>query len=111
MPPPKRRIVVTGATSGLGRMMAVLLGREGARVAVTGRRAEKLEETAELVRKAGGECLTLLGGVVDPAEVKAHYAKLKEAWGGVDWAILNAGVGDSSDARTFSAENVRASEE
>lgn len=101
------RVVVTGATSGLGRMMAVLLGRRGARVAVTGRRKEKLEETAALVRQAGGECLPLLGGVVDPAEVKAHYAAIKAAWGGLDWAILNAGVGDSSNARQFSAENVR----
>jgi len=102
-----RRVLITGATSGLGRTMAVLLGREGARVAVTGRRKDKLEETAALVRAAGGECLALLGGVVDPAEVKAHYAAIKSAWGGLDWAILNAGVSESKGAREFSAENVR----
>lgn len=101
------RVLITGATSGLGRTMAVLLGRQGARVAVTGRRKDKLYETAELVRKAGGEALPLLGGVTDLAEVKRHYAEVKKAWGGLDWAILNAGVSDSNYTRTFSADNVR----
>jgi NAD(P)-dependent dehydrogenase (short-subunit alcohol dehydrogenase family) len=88
--------------------MAVLLARQGARVAVTGRRQAKLEETARLVKDSGAaDCVALLGGVVDPAEVKAHYAEIKSRWGGLDWAVLNAGVGDSNNAREFSAENVK----
>lgn len=101
------RVVITGASSGLGREMAVQLGRRGARVAVTGRRRAKLEETARLVGRAGGECLILVGDVVDVADVKNHYALITEKWGGLDWAILNAAVGDSSGARAFSAENYR----
>ena len=98
-----RRVVVTGATSGVGRGMAVELARRGARVAITGRREAKLMETFQAVEAAGGECLALLGSVTDMADVKRHYAAIREKWGGLDWAILNAGVGDSMNAREFKA--------
>ena len=101
------RVVVTGATSGLGRELAVQLGRRGWRVAVTGRRADELSVTAGLVTEAGGEALELVGSVTDDSVVRAHYARIKEAWGGVDWAVLNAGVGDSLDAKSFNAETYR----
>src|SRR5471032_1084703 len=88
------RAVVTGATSGLGRELAVQLGRRGWRVAITGRREDALKETARLVRDAGGEPLLLVGSVTDDDEVRAHYAMVKSQWGGLDWAVLNAGVSE-----------------
>lgn len=97
------RALITGASSGLGREMARQLGARGWRVAVTGRREEELEETARQVRAAGGECLPLVGSVTEPEVVKRHYAAIRERWDGLDWAILNAGVGDSVDARRFLA--------
>ncbi len=101
------RAVVTGATSGLGRELAVQLARRGWRVAVTGRRAEELRETARRVAAAGGEPLALTGSVADDGEVRAHHAAIRAAWGGLDWAILNAGISDSMNAREFSADAVR----
>lgn len=100
------RALVTGATSGLGKETAVQLGRRGWKVALTGRRADKLKEVADAVRAAGGEPLELVGSVSDPAVVKAHYAKVKEAWGGMDYAVLNAGIGDRMDAKNFDAGQV-----
>lgn len=100
------RALVTGATSGLGREAAVQLARRGWRVALTGRRADKLKEAAEAVRAAGGEPLELPGGVDEQAVVKEHYARLKAAWGGLDYAVLNAGIGDRMDARAFDAGQV-----
>lgn len=101
------RALITGATSGLGREAAVQLARRGWRVAVSGRRKEQLEETARLVKAAGGEALVLLGSVTDPAQVKAHYAEVKKAWGGLDYAVLNAGVGDMMDAKEFNTESIK----
>ncbi len=102
-----RRVLITGATSGLGREMAVQLARQGARLALTGRRKDKLEETARAVESAGGEALCLIGSVVDLGVVKTQYAAVKAKWGGLDWAILNAGVSDSMNAKQFDAETYR----
>lgn len=84
--------------------MAVQLAREGCRVAITGRRKALLDEAAREVKAAGGECLALEGGVTDPEEVRRLYATIRERWGGVDWAILNAGMSESMDSRRFKAE-------
>ncbi len=51
---PKRRVLITGATSGLGREMALQLARTGARIAATGRREELLRALAKDVEAAGG---------------------------------------------------------
>lgn len=105
-----RRVVVTGASSGLGGEMARQLAAQGCRVAMTGRRAEKLAKAAQAARAAAGpgaEVLELVGSVSDAKTVREHYARIKERWGGLDWAVLNAGVGDSLNAREFSAQNVR----
>ena len=101
------RVLVTGATSGLGRETAVQLARRGWRVAVSGRRSEQLDETVRLIEAAGARALRLQGSVAELGRVVSHYAEIKAAWGGLDWAILNAGVGDAMDAKAFSSETVR----
>lgn len=101
------RILITGATSGLGREMARQLGARGCRIAITGRREGKLRETERLITDAGGEALALVGSVSDRDTVRAHYAAISEMWGGLDVAILNAGVADSRRATEFTAEDYR----
>jgi len=102
------RVIITGATSGIGAEAARQLGARGCRVAVTGRREEKLRATEAAVRAAGAEdVIALAGSVTDPATVRRHVAAVCDAWGGVDVAILNAGVGDSEHARRFTAANQR----
>lgn len=92
----------------MGRELALQLAREGCRLALTGRRADRLEETALRVRGLGAEVLALRGGVEDASVVRAHYAAVKESFGGLDWAVLNAGVSKSGDARErFSARDFR----
>jgi len=103
----KTRVVITGATSGLGQEMARQLAQRGWRVAITGRREDKLKEVEQVVRSAGGEPLALAGPVNDLEAVKRHYAAIKEKWGGLDWAVLNAGVGEAMNAKQFSADKVR----
>ena len=101
-----RRALVTGASSGLGREMARQLVGRGFKVAVTGRRECELRESACRVEAAGGQCLVLVGDVTDPEDVRRHYATIRGAWGGLDLAILNAGVGEGVDGRAFCADTV-----
>ncbi len=101
------RVLITGATSGLGREMARQLGQRGCRVAITGRRDAKLREAERAIVEAGGEALALLGSVSDRATVEAHYGEIRSRWGGLDVAILNAGVADSRPAQTFTADDYR----
>lgn len=99
------RVLITGATSGLGGEMALQLARKGAKVAITGRRKERLIEVAKKVEEAGGDVLYFVNDVTDLEAVKRCYAVIQKKWGGLDWAVLNAGVGDSRSALEFSAEN------
>jgi NAD(P)-dependent dehydrogenase (short-subunit alcohol dehydrogenase family) len=57
---PKKRVLITGATSGLGKALAIDFGERGWKVAVTGLNAAEVKETADAVRAAGGEPLEMI---------------------------------------------------
>jgi NADP-dependent 3-hydroxy acid dehydrogenase YdfG len=83
--------VVTGASSGIGRATAVLLGAAGFPVALGARRVERCEEAAEEIRAAGGEAVALALDVCDEASV-ASFAKAAEAaLGPIEVVVSNAG--------------------
>lgn len=84
--------IVTGGGSGIGRAAATALLGAGWRVAVTGRRADALEETIALAG-AGSRGLAVPADVTDPASVEALFAQTAKAWGRVDLLFNNAGVG------------------
>jgi short-subunit dehydrogenase len=87
------RVLVTGASSGIGELLARRLAREGARVALVARRAERLETIAGEIRAAGGTALVLPCDVADPAQVNATAARARDELGGVDLLVNNAGYG------------------
>ncbi len=82
--------IVTGGGSGLGRAVALELGRLGAAVAVAGRRPEPLEETIALVTGSGGRGLAVPTDVRDPEAVDALVAATVEELGRVDVLVNNA---------------------
>lgn len=84
--------LITGGTSGIGRDTAVLFARQGARVALTGRRSLEGEETAKLARAAGGEAIFLQGDVSKTADVQMFVQKTVEKFGRLDVAFNNAGI-------------------
>jgi NAD(P)-dependent dehydrogenase (short-subunit alcohol dehydrogenase family) len=85
------RVLVSGAGTGIGRGIALLFGRLGARVVVCGRRPEPLEETRALLARAGCEALALPTNVREPEQVDALFAQVVGAWGGLDVLVNNAG--------------------
>jgi len=84
--------VVTGAGSGIGRAAALLLAREGAKVAALGRTEDELNETVAAIEKAGGEAMAVLADVSKVAEVVNAYRDVVGRWGRVDVVFANAGV-------------------
>jgi NAD(P)-dependent dehydrogenase (short-subunit alcohol dehydrogenase family) len=84
--------LITGGTSGIGRDTAVLFAKQGAKVAITGRRETEGAETVSLIRAAGGDGLFLKGDVSKAADVQSLVQKIVEKFGRLDVAFNNAGV-------------------
>jgi len=107
--------LITGASSGIGRATAERLGTAGAQVSLLARRESRLEAVAAAVEDAGGRALVVPADVTDPAAVEAATERTLDAFGRLDLAIVNAGVGsprtdladlDLDDYRTIRATNV-----
>jgi NADP-dependent 3-hydroxy acid dehydrogenase YdfG len=88
----QRMAIVTGASSGIGPVIATELGRLGWRVAIGARRLDRLEETAAAVRDAGGEPFACHLDVTDPASVEGFVVAAEDALGPVDVLVNNAGI-------------------
>jgi NAD(P)-dependent dehydrogenase (short-subunit alcohol dehydrogenase family) len=82
---------ITGGGSGLGRALALELARQGAAVAVSGRRVANLDETVRQIEAAGGRGLAAPCDVTDPASVDAARDGILEAFGGLEVVVANAG--------------------
>jgi glucose 1-dehydrogenase len=84
--------LITGAGTGIGRVLATAYAREGARVAIAARRPEPLEETAEAVRAAGSECLVVRADVTREDDCAALVGRILERFGALDVLVNNAGA-------------------
>ncbi|HVZ06904.1 glucose 1-dehydrogenase [Rhodopila sp.] len=84
--------LVTGGGNGIGRETALVMAREGARVAVADYEATAAEETVGLINKAGGQAISLSGDVTRAADVKAMVDGATAAYGRLDCAFNNAGI-------------------
>jgi NAD(P)-dependent dehydrogenase (short-subunit alcohol dehydrogenase family) len=107
-----QKALVTGATSGIGRAVALQLARQGAEVLVHGRDAQRGAETAEAIATAGGRARFVAADLSDPADLQ----RLVDSVGEVDVLVNNAGFSwfgptAALDVETFNAlfvSNVRA---
>lgn len=81
--------VITGGSSGIGLAAARLFLKEGARVAITGRRQEVLDEATH---ELGDQVLAIQGDISDPHHLTQLFSQVEQAWGKVDVLFLNAGI-------------------
>jgi 3-oxoacyl-[acyl-carrier protein] reductase len=84
--------LVTGASQGIGHAVALLLARQGARVVVAARNAEKLAALVAEIGAAGGQAHALTLDLARPAEVAGRLASLPAEWADVDVLVNNAGI-------------------
>ena len=84
--------IVTGASQGLGRHMAIALAAAGARVALVARNETKLQETAAMIAEVGGQCEVMAGDVSQKEAVEAVVNKVADEWGQLDIMVNNAGI-------------------
>ncbi len=99
-------VMITGASSGIGRGLAVELARQGAKLGLVARRVGLIEEVAREVEAVGSQAVALPADVQDANSMVAAAAKLNEALGPIDILIANAGIGPTRDAADMDAAEV-----
>ena len=100
--------IVTGASRGIGRAIALALGGAGAKLALVGRDQAKLAETQKLVREAGAEAETFICDVREEAQVKKLAQDVVARFGAVHILVNNAGTAIRKNVIEFSLEEWRA---
>ena len=108
-----RVVLITGASSGIGRGLAVELARRGAKLGLVARRKEVLDEiVAEITSTSAGNGAqpdnvhAIAGDVQDAESMHAAAAQLQSEFGKIDVLIANAGIGGNNDAANFDAANL-----
>jgi NADP-dependent 3-hydroxy acid dehydrogenase YdfG len=84
--------IVTGASSGMGRAIAVAMAEEGATLGVIARNADRLQETAALARPKGGDVIAFPGDVADNELARRVVREMVERFGRIDILVNNAGT-------------------
>jgi len=92
--PPARTAIVTGASRGIGRAIALGLAEAGVKVALVATNREKLDAVAKDIADKGGECIVVPGDVSNIEHVDAAVAAAKAALGNIDLLVNAAGVID-----------------
>ena len=96
--------LVTGATSGLGWRFSQVLAAAGAKVIITGRRTERLDELAAIIRESGGEVHPLQLDVANADNIAQVVEAGTEAIGLITILVNNAGIPDAQRAHKMSVE-------
>lgn len=96
--------LVTASSGGLGAAIAEVLAEEGARVAITGTKADKLEATAAAIRAKGGEVISLVWDLGDLTRIEPAIAEIEAKLGPIDILVNNTGGPPPSPAAGQSLE-------
>lgn len=91
----KKVVLITGASSGMGKDMALLFAKEGAKVVAVARRMNKLEEVSKEAKDLNGEVYAVEGDVTKDEDIKHMVDSAIEKYGKIDILINNAGIMDN----------------
>jgi NAD(P)-dependent dehydrogenase (short-subunit alcohol dehydrogenase family) len=97
--------IVTGGGTGIGRAIALALATEGAKIAVVGRREDKLVETAMEIRNLKGDAIYVTADVTKSADTKAVVRQVEKEFGMLNILINNAGALSVSTIETISEDD------
>jgi NAD(P)-dependent dehydrogenase (short-subunit alcohol dehydrogenase family) len=87
-----KTLFITGGNDGIGLATALMFAREGANIALMGRRQDKNETAMGLVLETGARCIAISGDVSREADIAAAIANTVDTFGGLHYAFNNAGV-------------------
>jgi short-subunit dehydrogenase len=99
-------VMITGASSGIGRGLAIALARHSAKIGLVARRAGALDEVVTEIRAEEGHAVALPADVQSGDSVRASADKLRASLGPIDILIANAGIGPTCDAAELRSEEV-----
>lgn len=97
--------LITGASRGIGRAIALCFAKNKSRVVISGRTKKELEELAGQIKKEGGEALAITADMADEKQIKNLVAKTLEQFGAIDIVINNAGLGIWSPVAEMKTED------
>jgi len=97
--------LVTGASRGIGRGIALALADAGAQVALAARSPERLRSVEQEIRDRGGKAMSLPVDLVEEAQIEGLFRRLVETYGRLDILINNAGIGLFGALSEFSTED------
>lgn len=87
-----KRMIISGASSGIGRALAVAAARKGARVLLAARSQPALTETVREITSSGGEAFSVVTDLTDPAAREHLFRTAQDKMGGLDILVNNAGI-------------------
>jgi short-subunit dehydrogenase len=99
-------VMITGASSGIGRALALTLAGRGAKVGLVARRAEPLSEIVNEIESKRGNALAVPADVQDEKGINSAADRLRARFGPIDVLIANAGVGTTTDAAELQSNGV-----
>lgn len=98
-----KTILLTGASKGIGKALAISLASHGVNLALVARSESELQEVKKAVENAGSKCIVFAGNVADESLVEKAVNQTVETFGGIDFMINNAGFGIFKRASEISA--------
>ena len=92
-----KRVLITGATGGIGSLLAASLASQGAQLILTGRNVEKLTQMKQSLAKSGHTAMTIVSDLTEANSDEKLMRQIEAALGGVDLVVCNAGVLDFTE--------------